>query len=89
LLFLKDYTITCNALLVDIILCFKLKDAIKYARTELGAVAYYSGTVIGPSICMTTLPDGTEVSYYYGDLNKVTYTFEKEMEGMETLASGT
>ncbi len=44
LLFLKDYTITCNAILVDIILCFKLKDAIKYARTELGAVAYYSLT---------------------------------------------
>jgi hypothetical protein len=44
----------------------------------------YSGDVIGPSICVTTLTNGTEVTYDCGDLNKVTYTFEKEMEGMET-----
>jgi hypothetical protein len=44
----------------------------------------YSSTVIGPSICVTTLPNGTNVTYYCGDLNKVTYTLEEEMEGMET-----
>ena len=44
----------------------------------------YSGDVIGPSICTTTLANGTEVTYDCGDLTKVTYTFEKEMEGMET-----
>ena len=44
----------------------------------------YSGGMIGPSICFIQLPNGTEVDYYCGDLTKVTYTFEKEMEGMET-----
>lgn len=44
----------------------------------------YSGNVIGPSICLVTLPNGTDVDYSCGDLTKVTYTFEKEMEGMET-----
>ena len=44
----------------------------------------YSGFVIGPSICMATLANGTEVTYDCGDLTKVTYTFEKEIEGLET-----
>jgi hypothetical protein len=30
---------------------------------------------------VTTLPNGTEVTYYCGDLNKVTYTFENEELG--------
>ena len=29
LLFLKDHTVTCSALLVDDILCFKIKDVVK------------------------------------------------------------
>ena len=41
----------------------------------------YSGAIIGPSICMIQLPNGTEVSYYCGDLTKLTYVFENEELG--------
>lgn len=37
----------------------------------------YSGGIIGPSICNIQLPNGTEVDYYCGDLNKMTYLFEQ------------
>lgn len=44
----------------------------------------YSGRTIGPSICVTPSPNGTDVTYYCGNLYKLTYTFGNEMYGMET-----
>jgi len=44
----------------------------------------YSGGFIGPSICLVQLPNGTEVDYYCGDLNKLTYLFESESGTLES-----
>jgi len=44
----------------------------------------YSGNFIGPSICLIQLPNETEVDYYCGDLNKLTYLFESESGTLES-----
>ena len=40
----------------------------------------YSVGMIGPSICLIQLPNGTDVDYYCGDLYKLTYLFDNTLE---------
>ncbi len=43
----------------------------------------YSIQVMGPSIAITTLPNGTDVTEYVGDYSE-TYIFERDLEGIVT-----